>query len=109
MNNMPKFVVSSTLKKAKWNNSSIINKNVVEEVSKLKQMPGEDILVAGSGQRVHMLIQHKLINEFRLMVYPVLLGSGKRIFKEGEGMKLKQVETIIFGSGITLLRYHPDK
>ncbi|MGZ3963289.1 MAG: dihydrofolate reductase family protein [Flavisolibacter sp.] len=109
MNGMPKYIVSSTLKAAKWNNSNIINKNVVEEVSKLKQGSGGDILVAGSGQLVNTLIQHNLIDELRLMVYPVLLGSGKRLFRNGGGMKLKLAETKLFGSGITLLRYHPEK
>jgi dihydrofolate reductase len=78
-------------------------------VSKLKAMPGDDILVAGSGQLVHLLMQHNLIDEYRLMVYPVILGSGKRFFRDGSEVKLTLVETKLFGSGITLLRYHPAK
>ncbi len=109
MNAMPKFIVSSTLKKAKWNNSNIIRKNVVEELSNLKQAPGDDILVAGSGQLVNTLIKNNLIDELRLMVYPILLGSGKRLFREGEGMKLKLTESKVFGSGITLFCYQPSK
>jgi dihydrofolate reductase len=109
MNNMPKHIVTSTLKDAKWNNSKLIKNNILEEVSKLKAMPGDDILVAGSGQIVHLLMQHNLIDEYRLMVYPVILGSGKRFFRDGGEVKLTLVETKLFGSGITLLRYHPTK
>jgi dihydrofolate reductase len=109
MNNMPKYVVSASLKKAEWNNSKLIKNDIVGEVSKLKAMTGDDILVAGSGQLVHTLIQHKLIDEFRLMVYPVLLGSGKRLFRDGGRMKLILAETKTFGSGIMLMRYHPEK
>jgi dihydrofolate reductase len=109
MNNMPKHIVTSTLKDAKWNNSKLIKNNILEEVSKLKAMPGDDILVAGSGQLVHLLMQHNLIDEYRLMVYPVILGSGKRFFRDGGEVKLTLVETKLFGSGITLLRYHPTK
>jgi dihydrofolate reductase len=109
MNNMPKYIVTSTLKDAKWNNSKLIKNNILEEVSKLKAMPGDDILVAGSGQLVHLLMQHNLIDEYRLMVYPVILGSGKRFFRDGGEVKLTFIETKLFGSGIALLRYHPVK
>jgi dihydrofolate reductase len=110
MNNLPKYVVSTTLQKAEWNNSRIIKSNVVEEVSKLKAMPGKDILVAGSGQLVQTLMQHDLVDEYRLMVYPVVLGSGKRLFKDGSGRKaLRLVEAKPVGSGVLTLIYRPDR
>jgi dihydrofolate reductase len=108
MNSLPKYVVSTTLEKAEWNNSTIIKANVVEEVSKLKAMPGQDILIGGSGVLVHTLTQHNLIDEYRLMVYPVVLGSGKRFFKEGTDLlKLQLAETKTFSSGVIVLTYHP--
>ena len=76
LNNLPKFVVSTTLETVEWNNSRLIKENVAEEVSKLKQQPGQDILIAGSGTLIHTLMQHNLIDEYRLLVYPVVLGSG---------------------------------
>ena len=82
-NNMPKYVVSTTMDGADWNNSTLIKDNVPEEVAALKQQDGGDILVGGSVQLVHTLMEHDLIDEYRLMVYPVVLGSGKRLFKEG--------------------------
>ena len=105
MNNLPKYVISTTLKKAEWNNSTIIRENVIEEVSKLKQQPGQDILVAGSAGLVNTLIQHNLVDEYKLLVYPVVLGSGKRLFREGSYAKLKLVETKTFHSGVVLLHY----
>jgi dihydrofolate reductase len=107
MNNMPKFVVSASIKKAEWNNSKLIKNDIVVEVSKLKAMPGGAILVAGSGQLVDTLMKNDLIDEYRLMVYPVILGSGKHLFRDGGMKKLSLVESKLFGSGITLLRYHP--
>lgn len=108
MNSIQKYVVSTTLEKAEWNNSTIIKANVVEEVSKLKAMPGQDILIGGSGVLVHTLMQHNLIDEYRLMVYPVVLGSGKRFFKEGTDLlKLQLAETKTFSSGVVVLTYHP--
>lgn len=79
----PKVVVSTTLKKVEWNNSRLIKENIMEEVYKLKQQPGKDILIYGSGEDVHTLMQHDLIDEYRIMVHPVVLGSGKRLFREG--------------------------
>ena len=83
MNSMRKYVVSSTLQTADWNNSVILRGNVVDEVRKLKAQSGGDILVAGSGQLVRTLAEHNLVDEYRLMIYPVVLGSGKRLFAEG--------------------------
>jgi dihydrofolate reductase len=93
MNNMPKYVVSKSLGEAKWKNSTLIKNNIVEEVSNLKAIPGDEILVAGSGLLVNLLMQNDLIDEYRLMVYPVILGSGKRLFKDGEEQNLQLIET----------------
>src|SRR3989442_1429549 len=111
MNNMPKYVVSTTLKKLDWNNSKLIKANVAEEVKKLKQQPGKDILVYGSGKLVNTLLQHDLVDELRLMVHAVGLGSGRRLFdNNAEAMKaLKLSQSKTFPSGIVLLTYHPAK
>lgn len=106
MNSLPKFVVSTTLSELEWNNSSLIKENVVEEVARLKQQPGQNILIYGSGELVHTLMQHDLIDEYRLMVCPIVLGKGKRLFKEGSDAKtLKLAETKTFASGIVVLTY----
>jgi dihydrofolate reductase len=107
MNGYPKYVVSTTLDKAEWNNSHIIKGNVPQEVATLKQQPGRNILVYGSGQLVQMLIEHDLVDEFRLMVYPIVLGSGKRLFKDGTNTTLKPTGTHAFSSGVVALTYQP--
>ena len=110
MNSMPKYVVSTTLTHAEWQNSTIISKNVVEEIQHLKEQSGQNILVAGSGKLVHTLMQHDLVDELRFMVHPVVLGSGKRLFPEGtEKCKLTLVETKAFKTGIVILHYQPDR
>jgi dihydrofolate reductase len=111
MNSMAKHVVSTTLKKVDWNNSKLIKTNVAEEVRKLKQQPGGDILVYGSAKLVNTLLQHGLVDELRLMLYPVVLGSGKRLFDDkAESMKmLKLADSKTFPSGIVLLSYHQAK
>ena len=110
MNNMAKYVVSTTLKHADWNNSTLIKNNVVEKVSELKAMPGQDILVAGSGQLVHTLMEHYLVDEYRLMVYPVVLGQGKGLFLNGghrQALHLSEAKPV--GAGIVILTYHPER
>jgi dihydrofolate reductase len=109
MNGLPKYVVSTTLEEPlEWNNSTLIKGNVAEEVSKLKQQPGQDILIAGSADLVHTLMQHDLIDEYRIMVHPVVVGSGKRLFRDGSDTKvLRLVETKTFGSGVVVLTYQP--
>jgi dihydrofolate reductase len=111
MNNMSKHVVSTSLKKVDWNNSRLIKSNVPEEVGRLKQQPGKDILVYGSAKLVNTLLQYDLVDELRLMVHPVVLGSGRRLFDDhAETLKpLKLAESKIFPSGIVLLSYHPAK
>jgi dihydrofolate reductase len=108
MNSLPKFVVSTTLKEVEWNNSRLIKGNIAEEVSKLKRQPGQDILIAGSVELVHTLMQHDLIDEYRLLVHPIVLGSGKRLFREGSDRTLlRLVDTRTFSSGIVVLSYQP--
>ena len=100
MNSMPKYVVSSTLESADWNNSTVINGDVADEVAKLDG----NILVAGSAQLVQMLMDHDLVDEYRLMIYPVLLGSGKRLFKDGvDTTALEIVETNQTGQVATVI------
>jgi len=108
-NGVRKYVVSTTLDKAEWNNSVLIGGNVVEEIARLKQGDGQDITVHGSGALVQTLIQHDLVDRYRLLVYPVVLGKGKRLFKEGTTTTLKLVETRSFSSGVAALIYEPDR
>jgi dihydrofolate reductase len=105
MNGMPKYVVSTTLENPEWTNTSVIRGKVPEEVAQLKQLPGQDILVAGSGQLVRMLMEHDLVDEYRFMVHPIVLGSGKRLFNERTVLNL--VDTKRFSSGIVVLVYGP--
>jgi dihydrofolate reductase len=107
MNAYPKRVVSTTLQEPlEWNNSTLIRGNVAEEVSELKRQPGKDILVFGSGSLVGALIRDDLIDEYRLMVFPIVVGSGKRLFEDGlEVTNLSLVETTTFGSGVVVLTY----
>lgn len=109
MNGYPKYVVSTTLQEPLgWNNSTLIKGSVAEGVSRLKQEPGKDILVFGSGELVNTLMEHDLIDEYRLMVFPVVLGSGKRLFGDGVDTKvLRLVDTKAFGSGVVVLTYQP--
>jgi dihydrofolate reductase len=106
MNSLPKLVVSTTLCELAWNNSRLIKGNITEEVSKLKHEVGQNILVFGSGQLVNALMQHDLIDEYRLMVYPIVLGSGRRIFGDASDiLKLKLLYTSTFSNGVILLCY----
>jgi dihydrofolate reductase len=109
LNSLPKYIVSTTLGKAEWNNSHLIKENVPEELARLKQLPGQDILVHGSRTLVQMLIQHDLIDEYRLLVFPLVLGRGMRLFDEGSAATLNLVEAKAMGSGVVLLRYEPDR
>ena len=109
MNSMPKFVVSNSLNKLRWKNSQLIKGDVVKQIQNLKQDNGKDILVAGSGQLVHTLMEHNLVDEFRLMIHPIVLGTGKRLFNDLNGMKtFKLWEARAFSSGIVVFVYHHD-
>jgi len=108
LNNMPKYVVSSTLENPEWNNTTVLTGDVVEEVSKLKQEQGGDIVVHGSPQLAQTLIDHDLVDEYRLMVFPVVLGSGKRLFGETSDKKpLRLVDSKVVGDGVAILVYRP--
>jgi dihydrofolate reductase len=106
MNGFPKFVVSRTLSNLTWNNSHLLSGDLDEEVSKLKEQPGQDLLIFGSGQLVRSLIQLDLIDEYRLQVYPVVVGSGKRLFGEDDNFKTWQLaEAKPLESGVVILIY----
>lgn len=111
LNNLPKYVVSTTLDKVEWNNSTLIKGNVAEEVNKLKQQPGSGTLsVTGSGKLARTLMQDDLVDEYDLWIHPVVLGSGKRLFESGiVPINLKLVETKTTSSGIVILTYQPDR
>ena len=107
-NSMPKYVVSSTLEDPEWNNSTVLNGDVVEEVSKLKQDQDGDIVVHGSPQLVQTLVENDLVDEYRLMVFPVVLGTGKRLFGETSDKKsLRLVDSKVVGDGVAILVYQP--
>jgi dihydrofolate reductase len=106
MNTMPKYVVSSTLERADWQNSTILSGDPADSVPRLKDEVDGVILVAGSATLVKALVEADLVNELRLMVFPVLLGEGKRLFPEGETKhRLQLAEAKTVGDGIVLLRY----
>jgi dihydrofolate reductase len=108
LNNQPKYVVSSTLKKAEWNNTTIINNNAMAEIARLKQQLGGDIAVTGSATLIEALMQADLIDEYQLQVHPVVLGSGRRLFRDGSAPKtLNLVDSKAFSSGVVLLTYQP--
>jgi len=109
MNSLPKYVASTTLSEVTWN-ATLIKGDLAEELSRLKQGAGQDVLVFGSGELVRTLHERDLIDEYRLMIFPIVLGSGKRLFSGGNEKKvLKLVETRSLGSGVVLLTYQPDK
>jgi class 3 adenylate cyclase/dihydrofolate reductase len=108
MNSIPKYVVSNTLKRADWNNSTIISGDIPAEVKRLKAQPGGELLVYGSPDLVDELLRHDLVDEYRLLVYPVILGSGKRMFRDRiDTHHLQLIESRTFGSGVVLLTYAP--
>ena len=110
LNGLKKYVVSTTLKSADaWRNTTIIRENVVEEVRKLKEQPGKDIYVDGSSVLVHTLAQADLVDEYHLLVFPIVLGSGKKVFPDGFYTGLKLIESKAFPSGVLLLRYQPER
>ena len=109
MNNTPKFVVSNTLDSVdEWQNSTLIKGNVAEELTKLKNQPGKDIGITGSGSLVRSLLRDGLLDELRLLVHPIVVGRGKRLF-EGEGAQtpLKLVESKTLSTGVVYVTYAP--
>jgi|SRR5699024_7947295 len=110
MNGLPKYVVSETLNHAEWSHSSLIKEKVVEQISQMKQESGQDIVIHGSGKLINSLLPHGLIDEFRLMVFPLVLGGGKRLFKEtADPNQFKLLETKTFETGVIVAHYQYDK
>jgi dihydrofolate reductase len=108
LNSMPKYVVSSTLQDPKWTNSTVLKGDVISEVSKLKQRLDGEIVVPASGQLVRTLMEHDLVDELRLMVYPVVLGAGARLFGDTSDKKsMRLLDTRTVGDGLAFLTYEP--
>ena len=106
LNGLPKYVVSSTLDEPKWSNATVLKGDVVTEVSKLKQELDGDIVVPASIQLVHTLMEHALVDELRLMIYPVVLGAGERLFGEtSDKQPMRLVHTQTVGDGLAFLTY----
>ncbi len=107
-NNMPKYVVSSTLKDPEWSNSTVLGSDLPAEVSRLKEEVDGDIVVHGSAQLVQALVDEGLVDELRLMVFPVVLGAGKRLFGETSDKRpLRLAESKSVGDGVAILIYEP--
>jgi dihydrofolate reductase len=113
INGTPKFVVSTTLDKVgwgKWDNVTLIKDNLAEEITRLKRLPGKNIGIAGSSTLVRSLLRDDLLDELILMIHPVVVGRGKRLFKDGDELKRMQlVQSKITGSGVAILTYQPVK
>ena len=108
INKVAKFVVSSTLDKADWHNTTILSGNTAEEITNLKRQNGKNIVVTGSAELAQSLMQHNLIDEYRLFLTPVVVGRGKRLFPDSiDAQTLEHVETKIFNSGVVMIRYQP--
>ncbi|HET9493167.1 MAG TPA: dihydrofolate reductase family protein [Chloroflexia bacterium] len=106
INGMPKYVASTTLKEVTWNNSHLLEGDVPQAVRALKEKPGKDLLVVGSGELVNTLLRHDLVDEYELMIHPIVLGSGKHLFgDESESRVLKLADTKTFDTGVVLLTY----
>jgi dihydrofolate reductase len=106
LNNVPKYVVSSTLEDPVWNNSTVLRGDAVEEVSKLKQKLSGEIVVAGSFQLLRTLVEHDLVDELRLKIFPVVLGAGERLFGETSAKEpMRLVDSQTLGEGIAYLTY----
>ena len=108
LNGMQKYVVSTTLKSATgWRNSTLISSNVIEKIRSLKESPGKNILLDGSSVLAHTLAENDLVDEYSLHVYPIVLGSGKRLFPEGKRINMKLIESQALPTGVIFQRYVP--
>ena len=107
-NGTRKYVVSTTLDTVEWNNSVLVQDNIIEAITKLKSEDGSDMVVHGSATLVQTLMKHQLVDRIRLLVYPVVLGKGKRLFQEDTTATLKLLETRTFSSGVVGLIYEPE-
>ena len=108
LNALPKYVASTTLTSADWHNSSLLGSDIPAEVAKLKQQPGDELQVHGSGALAHTLIEHDLIDEYRLLIFPVHLGSGKKLFRDGaKAAALRLISATTTGAGVIIATYQP--
>jgi len=108
INNIPKYVISSTLKSADWNNTTLINGNLTEEINKLKQQSGKHVGVAGSPTLVRSLLQHGLLDQLSLTIHPVIAGTGQRLFQDFDSIKrLKLVDSKTTETGVLIATYQP--
>lgn len=109
LNALPKYVASATLGSLDWNNSQLLGGDVVTEVAKLKERPGDELQVHGSGQLAQTLIEHDLVDEYRLTVIPVHLGSGEKLFRDGtKAAALRLIKSSVTSSGVIIASYVPD-
>jgi dihydrofolate reductase len=109
LNALPKYVASTTLASADWQHSSVLSGDVATEVAKLKEQPGDELQVHGSGGLAQTLIDHDLIDEYRLLVFPVHLGSGKKLFRDGaKAAALRLITATTTGTGVVIATYQPD-
>ncbi len=108
-NNVRKYVVSTTLDRADWNNSTVIRGDVVGEIRKLKAQDGKNITVHGSGRLAQTLMQHDLVDSYRLLVYPIVLGRGQRLFEDGTTATLRLVSARPVSQGVLALVYEPKR
>jgi dihydrofolate reductase len=109
LNGLPKYVVSNTLDRLHWNNSTLLQGDVVEEVAKLKRQPGNELQVHGSASLVRTLMKHDLVDEYRLLIHPVVLGNGKRLFADGTSpTALKLIDTKTTSRGVVAHIYRPS-
>ena len=109
MNNTPKLVVSTTLDTVGWQNSTLLKGNVAEELTRLKQQPGENISSTGSTTLVRSLLRDGVLDELRLLVHPIVVGRGERLFADGEPQRpLELVDSKTFSTGVVYLTYRPQ-
>jgi dihydrofolate reductase len=107
LNSQRKYVVSNTLKSAGWNNSQIISGDVASRIASIKQQPGQDITVTGSGDLIQTLMRHNLVDEYSLLIMPVVLGAGQRLFRDGSAAKLSLASARAFTNGVVQMIYTP--
>ncbi len=109
LNALPKYVASATLESADWTNSTLLGGDVVTEVGKLKERPGDELQVHGSGQLAQALIEHDLVDEYRLLIFPVHLGSGQKLFRDRAGAAaLRLIQSSVTSTGVLIASYVPD-
>jgi dihydrofolate reductase len=109
LNALPKYVASATLESADWTNSTLLGGDVVTEVGRLKERPGDELQVHGSGQLAQALIEHDLVDEYRLLTFPVHLGSGQKLFRDGAGAAaLRLIQSSVTSTGVLIASYVPD-